>query len=252
MTRPRVALVSAVRTPDRRLRRRPARLLGAVSRLGGDSRGAAARIAGRRPGGRGDHGQRLPGRQRPQSGARRRDQGGPALPGAGHDHQQGVWLRPQGDQPGGAGDHARRRRLHRRRRHGVDEPRPLPGLRRALGRAHGARQTGGPDAAGRAVGLLRGLPHGQHRGEAGAPVPGAARRAGPLRAAEPAALPGGPRQGPVRGRDRAGGGGAAQGAAGRIRCRRVAAPRHQRRGTGGAGARCSRRKARSPPATRPR
>jgi acetyl-CoA C-acetyltransferase len=94
------------------------------------------------------------------------------------------------------------------------------------------RQAGGRDAAGRPLGLFRGLPHGQHRRETGTPVPRAARRAGPLRAAEPAALPGGPRRQPVRGRDRAGGGGAAQGTAGRVHGRRGAASRHLGRGAG--------------------
>ena len=109
------------------------------------------------------HGQRRPGRPRPEPGAAGGAQRRARRPRRRADDQQGLRLGPEGGDARGAGHRDRRHRHRRRRRHGVDEQRAVPAAARARGAAHGQRRRRRLDDQRRPVVRVRALPHGHVR-----------------------------------------------------------------------------------------
>ena len=192
-----VFILSAARTPIGKflggLSTVPATPLGAVAIRAAVERAGSGAGADRR----GLHGPGHPGRCRPGAGppggARRR---APERR-RGHDHQQGLRLRPQGGDARRRVDPGRRRRRDRGRRHGEHEPGPVPAAGRAGRLSAGQRRAGRRDRPRRAVVRDLRRPHGDARRAGGRQARGDARRPGRVRGALARARPGRHRRRPL-------------------------------------------------------
>ena len=161
---PGTVIVAGARTPIGKLVRCPRRFRGHRARWLRHRRRPRAGRGDTRPGRLRVHGPGHPGRRGPDHRPPGRGQGRHPDDRARHHGQQGLPVRPQRHLPGRPDDQRRRGRHRGRRRHGVDDPGPLPAARGPRRLPDRRRHHGRLDDVRRPVLRLRQLRHGpRHR-----------------------------------------------------------------------------------------